>query len=403
MTAASALLRRSLASLGPFLGLVAVVMLFAYATGDLGRLRRGDSADPVKFLSQGNIRNILNQSAIVGVVSVGMTLVIVGGGIDLSVGSLVALSAVTVALAVDARFPATFTAKFVPTGMPAWLIAILVFALFLGVHYRATRRLEPPKTALWAIIWAAGCFALAGKDAWTAALGGAFVGLIFGHLNGLLIGTTGVAPFIVTLGAMGALRGVTERLSGETKVNVADIGKLMTDSPWLFNLMSASDENAWLGIVTPSVWVLGSVALVAGLLLNLTRLGRWILAVGANEEAARLSGVPTAAVKLWMYSLAGLLAGIAGVLQFARLSSGDPAAGQGYELDAVAAVVIGGGSLRGGEGSILGAILGTLLMGVLRNGCQLLQYPTSLQSIIIGCIIVAAVTLDEMRHRNRRQ
>jgi ribose transport system permease protein len=145
------------------------------------------------------------------------------------------------------------------------------------------------------------------------------------------------------------------------------------------------------------------VALLAGVLLNLTRLGRWILAVGSNEEAARLSGVPTAAVKLWMYSLAGLLAGVAGVLQFARLSSGDPAAGQGYELDAVAAVVIGGGSLRGGEGSVLGAILGTLLMGVLRNGCQLLKYPTSLQSIIIGCIIVAAVTLDEMRHRNRRQ
>jgi ribose/xylose/arabinose/galactoside ABC-type transport system permease subunit len=400
MTSASAIFNKAWRSLGPFLGLLAVVVLFAYAVGDFGRLSRGE---PLKFLSEGNIRNILNQSAIIGVVSIGMTLVIVGGGIDLSVGSIVALAAVTVALVVDGKFPSTLSTKFVPFGLPVWSVALGVFVLFLFLQYRATRRFSWARAALWMIPWAVGCVALAENGAWPAVVGAAFIGLVFGHLNGLVISMTGVAPFIVTLGAMVALRGVTERLSGETKINVDDIGKLMNDSPWLINLMHASDDTAWLGIVTPGVWVLCGVALVAGLLLNRTRLGRWILAVGSNEEAARLSGVPTAAVKLWMYSLAGFLTGVAGVLQFARLSSGDPAAGTGYELDAVAAVVIGGGSLRGGEGSVLGAVLGTLLMGVLRNGCQLLNYPTSLQSIIIGCIIVAAVTFDEMRHRNRRQ
>ena len=173
--------------------------------------------------------------------------------------------------------------------------------------------------ALWMIPWAIGCAALSSHGAWPAVVGATFIGFLFGHLNGLVVSITGVAPFIVTLGAMVALRGVTERLSGETKINVEDIGKLMTDSPWLINLMHASDDAAWLGIVTPGVWVMCVVALSAGLLLNRTRLGRWILAVGSNEEASRLSGVPTAAVKLWMYSLAGLLAGVAGVLQFARL------------------------------------------------------------------------------------
>src|SRR5215212_9498997 len=125
MTTTAGIFKRAASSLGPFLGLLAVVLLFAYATGDLGRLSRGE---PLTFLSQGNFRNILNQSAIVGVVSVGMTLVIVGGGIDLSVGSMVALSAVTVALAVDGRFPQTLAAKFLPAGLPPWVLAVAAFA-----------------------------------------------------------------------------------------------------------------------------------------------------------------------------------------------------------------------------------------------------------------------------------
>jgi len=400
MTPLRAVLRQASSGFGPFIGLIIVVFLFGYGTGDFGRWSRGDD---LVFFSQENIRKILNQSATIGVVSIGMTLVIVGGGIDLSVGSLVALSAVTVALVIDGRFPSTLAAKFFPFAGSSWWLAPASFLLFLALHYRATKRLQPLKTILWAVVWGGGCYALAGKGAVSAAAAGAFIGLLFGHFNGLLIGTTGVAPFIVTLGAMEALRGVTIRLASETKVNPADLDGLEESAPWLISLMSSRAEDAWLGLVASSVFVWAAAALVAGVLLNRTRLGRWFLAVGSNEEAARLSGVPTNAVKLWMYSLAGLFAGIAGVMQFARLRNGDPSAGESYELYAIAAVVIGGGSLRGGEGTVLGAILGTLLIGVLNNGCSLMDMPVSLQRIILGSVIVAAVTIDMIRHRNRNQ
>lgn len=398
MTAFRSLLRHASSGIGPFLGLILVVLLFAYGTGDFARWSRGEN---LVFFSQENIRKILNQSATIGVVSIGMTLVIVGGGIDLSVGSLVALSAVTVALVVDGRFPATLADKFVPFGGSVGWLAPVSFLLFLALHYRATKRLQPVKTVLWAIVWGAGCYALAGQGAVAAAAAGAFIGLLFGHFNGLLIGNTGVAPFIVTLGAMEALRGVTIRLASETKVNPADLDALEEGSPWLTKLMSSRADDALFGLFASSVLVWAAAAVVAGVMLNRTRLGRWILAVGSNEEAARLSGVPTNAVKLWMYSLAGLFAGIAGVMQFARLRNGDPSAGESYELYAIAAVVIGGGSLRGGEGTVLGAILGTLLIGVLNNGCSLMDMPVSLQRIILGSVIVAAVTVDMVRHRNR--
>jgi ribose/xylose/arabinose/galactoside ABC-type transport system permease subunit len=400
MTVLRALLRQASSTLGPFLGLIAVTLLFAYKTGDFGLIANGE--DPI-FLSTENLRKILNQSAIIGVVSIGMTLVIVGGGIDLSVGSLVALAGVTVALVVDGRFAEMLSSRFLPASIAPWMLAAPLFAVFLALHFRATKHLHPVKTVLWAMVWTAGCFALGGRGPWSAAAAGVFIGLLFGHFNGLLVGTTGVAPFIVTLGAMEALRGVTIRMAYETKVKIADLEALQRESPWLMNLMSHDEERAWLGIVTPSVMVLATVALAAGLILNRTRLGRWILAVGSNEEAARLSGVPTNAVKLWMYSLMGLLAGVAGVMQFARLTSGDPTAGDSFELYAIAAVVIGGGSLRGGEGTVLGAILGTLLMGVLQTGCSLLRMDPSLTRIILGSVIVVAVTFDMIRHRNRRQ
>jgi ribose/xylose/arabinose/galactoside ABC-type transport system permease subunit len=138
------------------------------------------------------------------------------------------------------------------------------------------------------------------------------------------------------------------------------------------------------------------------ILLRYTRLGRYVFAIGSNEEAARLSGVPVNAVKIWMYALCGLFTGLAGVLQFARLANGDPTVGKGFELKAIAAVVIGGGSLRGGEGSVFGTLIGAFLMSFLENGCNIARVPAPAQRILIGGIIVLAVALDELRHRGRR-
>ena len=145
------------------------------------------------------------------------------------------------------------------------------------------------------------------------------------------------------------------------------------------------------------------IAAVIGVaVLSRMRLGRYIFAIGSNEEAGRLSGLPVPSIKRWVYSLSGFTAGLAGVLQFSRTSSGSPTDAVGLELDVIAAVVIGGGSLRGGEGSILGTIIGAFILGFMRNGFLQADIPIPVQRILIGTIIVLAVALDEMRHRNRR-
>jgi len=309
---------RVLDLVGPFAGLIAVAALFAVL-------------EPATFLSVYNLQTIAAQTVIVGLGAIGMTFVIVSGGIDLSVGSAIALSSVVTALALR----------------EGWNPAI-------------------------------------------AALAGAAAGLAIGIANGIVIARAKVAPFIVTLGTMGVARGVAKYLAGEQKI----------DAPpgWLAEVMARTPEPAWL-IVAPGVWMLAILAVAMGIVLTRTVFGLHTYAIGSSEPTAHLSGVRVARTKTLIYAVSGLFAGLAGVVQYARLTVGDPTTAVGKELDVIAAVVIGGASLSGGVGGITGSLVGAFLMTVLANGCTLTGVPNYVQEILIGLIIVVAVAVDRLRHR----
>ena len=312
--------RQVMALLGPFIGLALVILLFSIPP-----------AIRPTFLSLDNFRGVATQTVIVGLGALGMTLIIISGGIDLSVGSVLALTSVIV-------------------------------ALLLNDHV-------PPALAVLAAI----------------ALGG-----VAGAINGALITGLRVTPFIVTLGTLGIARGVASWLANEQAVNAP--------GGWISGLAATQPDPAWLQ-VSPGVWITIALGFVTAVILRATVLGRYIIAIGSNEITSRLSGLRVDALKVSIYALAGLFFGLAGALQFGRLSQGDPTVDVGAELDIIAAVVIGGGSLSGGEGSVLGSLLGALIMALLRNGSQQMGWPSYVQQIIIGVVIVAAVALDRLRHR----
>jgi ribose transport system permease protein len=311
-------MKRWLQTFGPFFALFLVIAIFAAISDSPGR-----------FLSAANLRIVLAQTVIVAIGAIGMTIIIVSGGIDLSPGSTVALTGVTCALALRAGWP--------------------------------------PSAALAA---------------------GVFVGGVVGLVNGLAITSLRVVPFIATLGMLGIARGVAKWISGEQTVNAP--------ATWLNNLAIAFPTPSWL-LVAPGVWVAVALAVLASIILRRTVFGRHVFALGSNEAAARACGIHTTRLKLSIYSLGGLLFGLAGVMQMSRLRQGDPTVAVGVELDIIAAVVIGGGSLAGGEGSILGSMVGALIMAFLRNGCQQMGWPNYIQEIIIGGIIVLAVAADRLR------
>ncbi len=318
MSRAGAERRRRLEVLGPALGLVLVFALFS-------------SLAPEAFPSLHNLKTILTQAVIVGLGAIGMTFVIASGGVDLSVGSVIALSSVTTALCLRE-----------------------------------------------------------GAGASAALLAGLATGTACGALNGLLIARVRIVPFIATLGMLGVARGFAKYLADEQKIDAP--------ASWLVTLMARPPGTRWLSL-PPGVWLLLALALVLGLLLRRTVFGLHAVAIGSNESAARLCGVPVERTKLLVYTLSGACAGLAGVLQFARLTVGDPTTALGKELDVIAAVVIGGGSLAGGEGGILGSLAGALFMAALANGCNLTDVPNYVQEIGIGVIIVTAVALDRWRRR----
>jgi len=313
------LLNLWLARLGPFIGLILVIAMFALLT-----------ESPARYLSPFNLRIVLAQTVIVALGAIGMTMIIISRGIDLSVGSVIALSSVVTALMLRAGYP--------------------------------------PVTAVFA---------------------GVLVGGIVGLVNSLVITWLRVAPFIATLGMLGIARGVAKWIAGQQTVNVPQT--------WVNELAVTFPTPSWL-LLAPGVWVAVLLAILTAVVLRNTVFGRRVFALGSNEAAARACGIPVQRLKLWIYSLAGLYFGLAGVTQMSRLRQGDPTVAVGAELDIIAAVVIGGGSLSGGEGSILGSMIGALIMAFLRNGCQQMGWPNYIQEIIIGGIIVIAVAIDRFRH-----
>ena len=313
-------LARVVARAGPFLALVLVIAAFAMLTGA-----------PERYLSPFNLRVVLSQTVIVAVGAIGMTIIMISGGIDLSVGATIALTGVVAALALDASM--------------APLLAI-------GL----------------------------------AVLVGAAVGLT----NGIVITRLRVIPFIATLGMLGIARGIAKWLAHEQTVNVPPT--------WVNDLLVTFPRHAWM-LFAPGVWLAVVLAIIAAMILRQTVFGRHVFAVGSNEAAARACGINIDRLKLATYAGAGLLFGIAGVLQMSRLRQGDPTVAIGAELDIIAAVVIGGGSLLGGEGTVLGSMIGALIMALLRNGCQQMGWPNYIQEIIIGAIIVIAVAIDRLRVR----
>ncbi|HXT62983.1 MAG TPA: ABC transporter permease [Pyrinomonadaceae bacterium] len=316
--ASSSIARTWLNRLAPFLGLVLVIVIFAVLLGA-----------PARYLSLRNLRTVLAQTVIVAIGAIGMTIIIISGGIDLSVGSAIALTGVITALGINAGWPTTM-----------------------------------------------------------AVAAGIFVGGVVGIVNGLAITRLRVVPFIATLGMLGVARGVAKGLAGSQTVNVPDT--------WANDLLLTIPKHAWL-LMAPGVWIAIVLAIAAAVGLRRTVFGRRVFALGSNEAAARACGIATDRLKIYIYALAGLLFGLAGVMQMSRLRQGDPTVAAGLELDIIAAVVIGGGSLSGGEGSILGAMIGALIMAFLRNGCQQVGWPNYIQEIIIGALIVFAVAIDRWR------
>jgi len=305
----------TLRRLAPFAGLALVILVFAILTGA-----------PAQYLSMPNLRIVLAQTVIVAIGAVGMTMIIVSGGIDLSVGSTIALTGVATALALN--------------------------------------RSWPPMTAILAAI----------------VLGG-----LVGMVNGLVITRLRVVPFIATLGMLGVARGAAKWLAGEMTVGAPET--------WINAMAVTFPSRAWM-VVAPGVWITLLIAVAASLALQRTVFGRHVFAIGSNEIAARACGIAVTRMKIAIYALAGCTFGLAGVMQMSRLRQGDPTVAAGVELDIIAAVVIGGGSLSGGQGSILGAMIGALIMAFLRNGCQQVGWPNYIQEIIIGAIIVIAVALE---------
>jgi ribose transport system permease protein len=306
------------------------------AFGALILLFVGFSLASPNFFQFDNIIGILLATAVNGVLALGVTFVIITAGIDLSIGTVMTLSAVMCGVFIT-----------------RWHLPVPV-----GV------------------------------------LAGVLTGALAGLVNGVIIAKMKVAPFIATLGMLNIAKGLALVISGLRPI-------YFNDTP-AFNQMAMGSA---LGAVIPGfdvpnlVLVLFGVAVVASLVLTKTILGRYTFALGSNEEATRLSGVDVDAWKIAIYTLCGLFSGLAGVVIAARLNSAQPSLGQGYELDAIAAAVIGGTSLSGGEGTILGTVIGAFIISTLTNGLRILSVPQEWQTVVTGAIVIAAVYLDIIRRR----
>ena len=330
------------------------------------------------FIAWDNQRLMLLQTAVVGTAGVGATLILISKGLDLSVGSTIALGTMVIALVSRAGgAPALAAAAGIGAGLA---IGASIGSMVVGRLSRAAALVAAVGVG-W---WASGHW-----GAWPsvgAGLGAGAVMLIAGEF---LLPKVELSPFIVTLGLWGALHGVAKGLGDNQPVYPKEPG-------WLLDLMTPA-EGGLGAVLPPGVWVMLAVALVFAGLIRWTVLGRRAVAIGSNETAARYAGVNIARVKLWVYTLGVGAAGIAGVLQFSFLNIGDPTTAGGYELKVIAAAVIGGASLSGGEGSVFGTLVGSFIMTVVDNGCTKLGLDNWVQEVVTGGIIVGAVVLDRVR------
>jgi ribose/xylose/arabinose/galactoside ABC-type transport system permease subunit len=313
--------RRGIAGIaGPLIGLAFVTIVFSVLVGPA-------------FLRVDNLELIARQTAVLCAAALGMTMVIVAAGIDLSVGSVVALTTVVVAQMLRS-----------------------------------------------------------GEGPFAAAAAAILVATLCGVANGVLVTRLRVVPFIVTLGTMILIRGSAKGLAEERRIEAP--------STWLNDLLRSVDAER--GFLVPAgIWIVAALAFVVAGILRYTKFGRHLFAIGSNERTARLCGVPIARRKVEVYALAAAFAGVAGVLQFSRLSVGDPTVADGLELDVIAAVIIGGASLSGGHGTVSGTVLGTMTMAIIQLGCAQRGFPNWVQQIVTGAIIVLAVALDRWRYKGR--
>lgn len=283
------------------------------------------------FLQVGNLMNVGRQIALFGIVSIGMTFVILTRGIDLSVGSIVGVVAVT-------------SAMLLSSGMP--IPVVIVLALLMGAA--------------------------------------------FGAINGLGVVVFRMPPFIMTLGTLVMGRGIAMTIANGEPQNLGDA----TDAFYFLG------GGFLLGVPVP-IWIFAGVALIAFIVLRSTAFGRQIYAVGSNAEAARLAGIKVGAVLMSVYVISGVLASLTALITISRLTVGEPTAGTNLELEAIAIVVIGGTSLFGGEGSIIGTVIGAAIIAVIANILNLLGISPFTQQIVKGAIIIAAVMFEVYRHRQR--
>ncbi len=307
-----------------FASLVAMLIIFSLASPN--------------FFQTQNMISIMLSTAVAGVLGIGVTFVIITGGIDLSIGTLMTFCAV-------------------------------ISGVFI---------------TFWGLPWPLGV---------AAALA---TGALIGMLNGVLVAKLKIPSFIATLGMMLIAKGLSLVISGTKPIYFND-----TEDYNLIATGSLIDLSGWVPdlVIPNAVLIFFAVALVSSFLLNKTVLGRYTFALGSNEEAVRLSGVNVDRWKIAIYGLAGAIVGIAGVIISSRLNSAQPAIGQGYELDAIAAAVIGGVSLSGGEGTILGTVIGAFIMSVLINGLRILSVPQEWQITVTGLIVIFAVYADILRRR----
>jgi len=303
---------------GVLAGLALVALLFGVLIGP-------------QFFSPVNLELMARQTAIVGIAALGMTMVIVAGGIDLSVGSVIALSTIVIAQILRGGFSPV-----------------------------------------------------------VAAAGAVAAGTACGLMNGVLITGLRVVPFIITLGTMLLVRGAAKGL--------ADERRLEAPITWLNGLLRTVRDGS--GQLLPwGIWIAIVLAVAVAVTLQYTRFGRHLFAIGSNERTARLCGVRVERCKIAVYGLAGAFTGLAGVMEFSRLSVGDPTVAIGAELNVIAAVIIGGGSLSGGKGTVVGTIAGAGIMTVIQIGCSQHGLPNWVQEIVTGTIIVFAVALDRLRSK----